>query len=142
MPNRYQWKDEYSVNNELMDHQHRRLLDLAQRIVDDNGDHERLLGNLEQLNKHTREHFQAEERLMRDHEYPDYVDHRATHDRIMDQLYNLMGRIKMNPGALETLDEFMDAWVLEHIASKDKDLASFLPNTSNEQESPDATTSS
>jgi hemerythrin len=126
MSNRFAWDDKYSVNNELIDRQHRRLLDLADKLLQSADEHSELLSNLEKLCAHTKEHFRTEEKLMREYSFPGYVEHRATHDRIMDQLYDLRSRLRVNPGACVQLESLMIEWVLEHIESKDKLLANFL----------------
>jgi len=120
------WKDEYSVNNELMDRQHRRLLDLAAKVLDARGDPERLLRQVDALYDHTLEHFRAEERLMREFSFPGYVNHRATHDRIMDEFHTLNAQLRLDPRATSRVEYFMVKWVLDHITSDDRRLGAFL----------------
>jgi len=109
----FEWKDSYSVNNELMDRQHRRMLDLATRVLQAGKDSELLQLHLDSLCSHTQEHFRAEERLMRECGFPGYVEHRATHDRIMDQFHSLNALLRVNPRATSRLEVLMVEWVLE-----------------------------
>jgi hemerythrin len=44
----------------------------------------------------------------------------------MDQLYALRARLKINPRLSGELEGFMVDWVLNHITSKDRVLASYL----------------
>ena len=105
---RFEWKEAYSVNNQLMDRQHHRLLDLAAKVLRSTGDPERLQFNLESLCSHTLEHFRAEERLMREYAFPGYVEHRAMHDRIMDQMYSLIAGIRDDPTSAAGIEAFVE----------------------------------
>ncbi len=87
------WREEYETGVPDVDHEHRELIGLINQLepalID--GDARPavpdLLGDiLAAINAH----FALEERLMRDARYPEYRDHKGDHDRLLDELRDLM----------------------------------------------------
>lgn len=118
------WSDELNVGIEELDEQHRALVDLINQIYD--AMHRRNGGELvedilNQLLEATRIHFAVEESLMRVLDYPQYVEHKAQHARLLEHLSGLTegvatGEILVN---FELLHE-LKVWLVRHIQESDR----------------------
>ncbi len=69
------WNDEYSVGNERLDAQHRKLMETVNALGGDAG----LGGVLDSLREYADTHFRDEERLLEAASYPDLNQHRSHH---------------------------------------------------------------
>ncbi len=76
------WSEKYSVKVKELDNQHKKLIDIINKL-DNNmrqGKGKEVLGNvLNEMLDYTRVHFTAEERILRESAYPDYENHIAIH---------------------------------------------------------------
>jgi hemerythrin-like metal-binding protein len=119
-----EWKDEFKVGIVSVDHEHRQLIGLindlhaglAARPTKDAV--ARVLGEI-----HTKiaAHFALEERVMRERRYDQYDDHKADHERLLDEIRDIMDRFEADAyfnyeTALAT--ELQD-WFALHFRSKD-----------------------
>ena len=86
---------------------------------------------LDQLADFSRVHFTAEQLLMRLYGYDDYAPHLEEHDRAMDKLDELRGRLASGDaaGARVCLETFT-AWLTDHIHHTDSQLSQHLRNVS------------
>jgi len=127
------WKDEYSVNIQEIDEQHKMLI----QMIDDlfvviSRNKEQTLEEcevckvLERLIDYTRIHFAVEESLMRIFDYPDYEAHKAIHDQFIDEVMMFERRLKSNNNksseqlvAIEMLFRLKE-WLVNHIVGIDK----------------------
>src|SRR5262249_38608604 len=77
-----QWKAQYSVGIAAVDHEHRELIDLINRLHDGlaRGDATSTEGFFGDLFRGISAHFALEERFMRDHHYDQVVQHKADHE--------------------------------------------------------------
>jgi hemerythrin len=59
---------------------------------------------------------------MRDKGYPHYAEHRAEHDRFLDDFVLAMAEFENDPGARanETLERELKRWILDHVLTADK----------------------
>ena len=90
------WKDDYSVNNELLDTQHKQIINMLNNLynaIKENIEPQLLDSIIEGLIEYTRTHFRDEEKIMQAHEFPEYEKHRNMHD-ILKRRTEDYGRIK------------------------------------------------
>lgn len=87
------WDEKYSVGVASVDHEHRELIELI------NATHENLLRAespgavlefLGEIYGRIAAHFALEERLMRKKHYPQYAGHKADHERLLDDIREIM----------------------------------------------------
>ena len=90
------------------------LLNELRRVLRDGGDAAELR---ERLTDYCRAHFMSEELLMRLHAYPDYDDHVADHEQMLDALDGLTGAQEVDALA---------AFLLRHIGGRDAKLHGYL----------------
>lgn len=120
-----EWKDAYKIGQTDIDEQHQRLFELS-NAVSAATDQPTVRQLLMQLYKHTREHFELEEALMREFNYPDSIAHTSLHNSLLAKLNAVsqdVGQGKVDKVAIEKL---MTDWVLCHILQDDIKIADFV----------------
>ena len=115
-----EWKDSYSVGVPAVDHEHQELIELL------NGLHEALAGggNVEQvfgdLFRAISAHFALEERFMREHGYDQVAQHKADHERLLDELRDIMDDYRADgDDSAGRLAAGVDAWFVNHFKTHD-----------------------
>ncbi len=119
------WKENYKIGHAEIDKQHQHLFELTHALMAAN-EPERLRPLIMQLYKHTREHFELEENLMRSLKFPDTDLHTGYHNKLLDRLNVIsqeVGQCIVNKPAIEKL---MRDWTLRHIPNDDALLAAFV----------------
>ncbi len=125
-----QWSEELSVGVVEMDRQHKRLIELINRLYEamssGQGDNVKkdVLG---ELAMYTKVHFSAEERLLRECGYPHLAGHKALHDQLAAKVLDLNAKVQagqMVPSV--SLGGFLKDWLVSHIMQQDKKYAQFL----------------
>jgi hemerythrin len=121
------WEDSYSVGREDIDKQHKHIFVIASSLSDTI---EVTRGNriIMALYKHIREHFTAEEQMMKDIGYPKLEEHRNLHDNFITEL-NRIAEAKGSSTDKEPFGElktFLYHWVIDHILNHDMDYVRFI----------------
>ncbi len=119
----FEWKQEYAVNIGSIDTQHQKLFALGRELYTamSAGQGKSVLGRiLDRLVAYTAVHFAYEEGLMKLHQYPDFVKHKAEHDALVKQVVAFQtdfnsGRATM---AVQVL-QFIKGWLEKHIMNSD-----------------------
>jgi hemerythrin len=126
----FAWKDEYSVNVKEIDQQHKQLVamvnDLHDAMTQKKG--KEVLGTiLAKLINYTATHFTAEEKIMEQNGYPDFVEHKAKHEKMVAKVLALQNDHKAGKITL-TMDvsNFLQDWLNKHILGTDKKYSAFL----------------
>jgi hemerythrin-like metal-binding protein len=118
-----EWKDHYSVGVPAVDHEHRELIDLINRVHDDltaRADETRIEASLGDILAAISAHFALEERFMLEHRYDQRAEHKAEHERLLDVLRDIMESYGEDPQAnAERLAERLDEWFTIHFRTHD-----------------------
>ena len=88
-----QWKDRYSVGIAAVDHEHKELIDLINRLYDEwvkGGPRGSVEGFFGDLYKGISAHFALEERFMRERGYDQLTAHKNDHERLLDEIRDIM----------------------------------------------------
>lgn len=126
------WNDHLSVGNAFIDNDHRHLIGVMNNLhaVMGAGAGPDALGTvLNDLVRHTREHFQREEDLMREMDYAGLAGHRDAHHKLIRELLQMQksfiaGETKLTADLLQFLfEQFLFEWLFDHIAKDDTKLA-------------------
>ncbi len=123
------WKDDYSVGNELLDAQHRGLIELVNRLDSD----EPLDRVLEELARYAREHFRDEERLLKAAGYPGIVQQRNQHKAFRVWLDRTRGTERSggaSSGTRRDLHAYLCVWIANHMLVQDAAFKSWLEKRS------------
>ena len=128
------WQDSYSVKVFQFDAQHKRLFDLINQLHDamSKGQGNDVLGKiLRELVSYTKTHFAAEEQLLQSKKYPGYLSQKTAHDKFVAQLATFQQEFSEGKSAVSAkILTFLRDWLINHIASADKQYGDFL-NKSN-----------
>jgi hemerythrin-like metal-binding protein len=125
------WRDSLSLNVPVIDRDHKRLIDLLNRVhyVSIGGDgHEAIASALDELVAYTRTHFSREEMLMRLAGYPGYETHRTAHERLTAQADRWVAAYRRGPDHfdLNGFYDFVADWIVSHIMSQDMKIRPFV----------------
>ncbi|NIR29895.1 MAG: hemerythrin family protein [Gammaproteobacteria bacterium] len=125
-----EWKEEFSVGVASVDHEHRELIEL----INDTHDHlvhtnerEAVADFLGEIYAKISAHFALEERLMREQEYDQYLDHKADHERLLDEIRDIMDYyLDTREFDEERFAAQLASWFTEHFKTKDARLHKYL----------------
>ena len=86
--------------------------------------------------QYAKNHFQVEENLMKEFQYPELGIHFKTHRNFMEFISarNVQKKDKLFPASIGLVNDLKE-WLISHIAIEDKQLSLFLKTRSNEVES-------
>ena len=124
------WKAIYETGIVALDNEHRELIQEINRLyeaVRDKRGEAVLADILIMLEKYTVDHFQHEERLMKEYHFPGLAEHQKIHQELVAEIEGFKKRA--TSGAEELARElftFLRAWLLEHILKVDKEYGAFL----------------
>ena len=117
------WNEKYLLNIEDIDEQHRgffELWDKECRHVDVE-DWEKLTSIIEKLEDYIKEHFLAEEEILKNSNYPDLEYHLEQHKFFIYKVDEMKQELRyMNALLFEKLTVFMKKWFLGHINQSDR----------------------
>ena len=91
----YPWNDSYRIGLEGIDEEHHKLFDIVARIYslkNDDAGKEAIRSILYDLSDYMQKHFRNEEAYMAAIGYPELSGHRALHEKIVEDLNNLVRR--------------------------------------------------
>jgi hemerythrin len=79
------WEDGFSVGISRIDEEHKKFIDLINRVVhakEHKDDPEEIKGVLERMKSYALAHFKTEETYMEEFDYPEYQKHKAEHNSL------------------------------------------------------------
>lgn len=124
------WKSVYETGIVALDNEHRELIQEINRLyeaVRDKRGETVLADILVMLERYTVDHFQHEEKLMGEYQFPGLAEHQKTHQELIDAIQDLKTRATAGNEALaRELLTFLRGWLLEHILKVDKGYGVFL----------------
>jgi hemerythrin-like metal-binding protein len=126
-----EWKDEFAVGITSVDHEHRQLIQLINDL------HARLPAGptkdaitrvLAEIHTRIAAHFALEERVMRERRYDQYADHKADHERLLDEIRDIMDRYDADAyfNYETALTRELGDWFAIHFRTKDARLHKML----------------
>lgn len=124
------WDDSFKVGHQMIDSQHKRLFEIADELYNlTQASQERKDADtaivLEDCAKYVNFHFGCEEKLMEDSAYGDIESHINQHKAFTSYVATLMSDFgRGNKVNLDELYDFIAEWLVNHICSEDKNLAS------------------
>lgn len=124
------WKKIYETGIVALDNEHQGLVSQINKLYEairDKQDDEVLEETLAMLESYTVHHFQHEEKLMAEYQYPGLEEHQRVHQELIDSVQDLIQRSTTAENELaRDLLKFLRVWVLEHIVNVDKQYGAFL----------------
>lgn len=124
------WSTQYSIGNDLIDTEHEELFRLVNAFHDnwqEKRSQQSIAALLSQLIAYAEMHFQHEETIMHDAEYPKLAEHQKIHEAMVETIFNLRQLFEEQHSHLETNTmKFVKTWLLEHIIQNDYLFRDFL----------------
>jgi hemerythrin len=127
------WEGRIETGIEPIDREHRLqagLLDALERTLRESGARDLVRQTLRQLADFTAVHFESEELMMRLYSYPRADAHAVEHERLLDQLSEMVAAVEAEREA-ELLDLVgpLRSWLVGHIRTMDHDFALWCAST-------------
>lgn len=124
------WSDDlHGVGIEEIDSQHKRMLEMARELHSalTRLETETVCGRLfDELVAYTAHHFETEERLMVESEYPKLEEHKGQHEELTEQLNEMHRESKVGTRWLSVdLTDFLGSWLLEHTDTSDREFGQY-----------------
>jgi len=128
------WSKKMSIGNELIDTEHKKILDLVNDVesVIRAKDCELFMQALEMLEKSTRNHFEHEEKIAHAIGFP-FEEHDMEHQYILGEFQALKDKLAENQGRWsESVAEhyymFLSTWAIDHVMEDDMKMKPLLEN--------------
>lgn len=116
------WRDSFNVGIPSVDHEHRQLVALINELYDklEESDKYTVSDFLGEIYAGIAAHFALEEKTMRDRGYDEYEDHKRDHERLLDEIADIMDTFEAD-GFFdkEELAARVAAWFTVHFKTKD-----------------------
>ena len=134
---RLEWSQSFSVGVKLLDDQHKTLIAMINALIDagDGANGPTVISELiAGMMEYAATHFDEEERLMLEYNYPDYDTQRRQHGEFIAKtgdfiektaVFGVDGGLHMSSFPEEALDYLQDWW-LHHILEEDMEYKSFF----------------
>jgi hemerythrin len=128
------WKDIYSVNDESIDLEHKKLFDIASRafsFVDDEDRTKKIKTIVIELYDYMKSHFKHEEEYMKSISYPALKEQQVLHAEIIELLNTFVKNIlKISPILVEKeIARIIDIILVQHIIQEDRKIINYVKNT-------------
>ncbi len=126
-----EWKEQYSLGVPAIDYEHRELIDLINELyasvagpatnTTTAADSDVTVADfLGELYARVGAHFALEEKIMRDNDYDEYLDHKTDHERLLDDIRYLMDDYEDGDHVdVEGFGKRLDEWFSEHFRTRD-----------------------
>ncbi|MDR1566309.1 MAG: hemerythrin family protein [Treponema sp.] len=128
----YQWDSSLETGYEVVDNQHKQLVAAVNNLIEasQNGKGDNaVMQTMDFLTGYTIKHFADEEKLQKQFNYPDYLNHKRIHDDFKVTVGNLTQRIIKEGPTQPLINEAssaIGAWLLNHIKGDDFRMAAFI----------------
>ena len=118
------------TGNKLIDEQHQLLISLVndfEKAISKDIDEVYIEEILQELINYISYHFKAEEELMARNNYPDFSNHKKTHDDLVKKVIGFHEKFKKGEQNLEKgIMLFLKDWVINHITKSDMDYVPYI----------------
>lgn len=119
-----EWKEDFKVGIASVDHEHRQLIGLINDLhagLAQRPSKESVMQMLGEVYARIAAHFALEERVMRERRYDALDDHKADHERLLDEIRDIMDRFEADAyfNYESALADELGAWFGVHFRTKD-----------------------
>lgn len=125
-----EWEDSFSVGVEIFDNEHKKLIEIINRL------HLALLmketdavmgKTLKDLIDYTITHFAHEEENMANQTYPDFFKHKKEHDELIKKVQDYKTQIESGKTTISlSIMNFLKEWLMGHILGTDMKYKDFF----------------
>ncbi len=125
------WKEEYSVGNEMLDNQHKKIFALINKLYEafmnktEKIDGEKIMLELVDYSK---THFGQEEQLFKQYKYAQAEEHIKQHKIFIQTLHDITKNNMGNEKIFSIkITGFLQKWLVDHILQEDKKYKVMFP---------------
>lgn len=131
---KFEWTDEMSVHNDVIDLQHQQLFakinELLAAMI--RGDAENIVEDMVDFFKRYMEyHLDYEEAFLADIGYPHTQEHKLQHEEFIKKYYELKEQLvesEEKSKMVMEIENFMGSWLTEHIQVEDQKFGTYIVN--------------
>ncbi len=126
-----QWSDSFSVSSPQMDAQHKKLMDMVNRLYAAmrSGRANSVVAQiLDDLVSYTATHFADEENLMKLYKYPGLGEQQAMHKELVRQALELQQQVHQGQPLGTKVFHFLKGWLINHIQNEDRKYGPYMPH--------------
>ena len=135
-----EWRDEFRTGIEGVDHEHEALvrqINAVYALIRNRDERELIIDGLGEIYGNISTHFALEEQMMKRHAYDGYLEHRADHERLLDEIQQISEDFE----ATDRLDDARLAqrlaeWFQQHFKTQDSRLHKMANMREHETASP------
>lgn len=123
------WSDNYSIGNERVDNEHKKLFELAKKAYSMENKYiskVEMKQVLAEFFDYMKYHFNDEEDFMRSIDYPNLEEHAKIHKSIIESMVKLITEINNVNEMKGQLVVIAKKWLLEHILQEDMKIGAFI----------------
>ena len=125
------WSDDYSVDFEAIDDQHKELVRMTNTLftgckMGSTAADIAFMKTIRDAIEYAQTHFFTEEKYMKTVNYPDFVVHKKEHDLFVATVIESVRKFEEEKTEPIELARFLKKWLLTHIAESDKRYAPYL----------------
>ncbi|MES9956582.1 MAG: bacteriohemerythrin [Sedimenticola sp.] len=126
----FEWDDAYNTGVEVIDQQHRRIVDYINTLYQATGrkDDMSVADVMEQLTDYTVGHFAFEESLMEQCGYGQIAEHKIVHDRFTRKIKKYQKELDEGEDIADRLLEELKTWLVDHIQKEDFAYVGVVPS--------------
>ena len=118
-----EWKQEYSVGNTTIDHEHEHLIEQINQLYHDinhSADSATIEAILGDIQADISAHFAMEELLMQEAKFTEFEKHKEDHQLLLDQIHDMIFSFHEDPDSgRELLINKVSDWFGHHFTSFD-----------------------
>lgn len=126
------WTDDLSVGVELIDTQHKALINAVNELFDactKGLGRKKISETLEFLQNYVATHFSDEEAVQRKSGYPEYANHKKLHTEFIEKVNSYSKRLETDGPTISLVadfNSFVSNWLIYHISREDKKVGQFI----------------
>ncbi len=118
------WRKEFETGVGEVDHEHQELVELINELHEQIGagaPREKVSEFLGEVFAKISAHFALEETVMRKHDYDEYADHKADHEKLLDDLRDIMDDFEAGTDTdyKKALGTAVRDWFVNHFKTRD-----------------------
>jgi hemerythrin len=127
-----EWDDRYSVNIQLIDDQHKELINMTNSLYKgclsgDEAARSYFMETIRGTVDYVKYHFSAEEKMLENVKYPDIVQHKREHESFIKQILEDVEKFQEGKKFVPNVFvRFLKDWILTHIAVQDKKYSEYI----------------
>jgi len=128
-----EWREDFETGNPAVDHEHREMVALLNEMLESiraSTPTDETLDFLGEVTARISAHFALEEAEMQRREYDEYADHKEDHERLLDDIHDIMDAYEDGVYAdqMEVFSTRLQAWFVDHFKTKDARLHQVIGN--------------